>query len=100
MLRAFTRHRELATSVNKILRLSWTQNTGILSLTTSTDVKQILSEKIPEKQAELKEVKKTLADKTLSDVKVAMCLGGMRGIPGLLWETSLLDPEEGIRFRY
>jgi len=26
-------------------------------------------------------------------------MGGMRGIPGLLWETSLLDPEEGIRFR-
>lgn len=28
-----------------------------------------------------------------------MAIGGMRGIPGLLWETSLLDPEEGIRFR-
>lgn len=23
----------------------------------------------------------------------------MRGIPAMLWETSLLDPEEGIRFR-
>ncbi|KXZ47458.1 hypothetical protein GPECTOR_35g896 [Gonium pectorale] len=28
-----------------------------------------------------------------------MLCGGMRGIPGMLWETSLLDPEEGIRFR-
>lgn len=28
-----------------------------------------------------------------------MCIGGMRGIPGLLWETSLLDADEGIRFR-
>ncbi|GFZ00639.1 citrate synthase family protein [Actinidia rufa] len=28
-----------------------------------------------------------------------MVLGGMRGMTGLLWETSLLDPEEGIRFR-
>ncbi|GJU27383.1 citrate synthase, mitochondrial [Tanacetum coccineum] len=26
-------------------------------------------------------------------------LGGMRGMTGLLWETSLLDPDEGIRFR-
>lgn len=26
-------------------------------------------------------------------------IGGMRGIPAMLWETSLLDPEEGIRFR-
>ena len=30
---------------------------------------------------------------------VEQCVGGMRGIPGLLWQTSLLDPEEGIRFR-
>ena len=28
-----------------------------------------------------------------------MCIGGMRGIKGMLWETSLLDPAEGIRFR-
>lgn len=28
-----------------------------------------------------------------------MAIGGMRGIPGMLWETSLLDAEEGIRFR-
>ena len=28
-----------------------------------------------------------------------MALGGMRGITGLLWETSLLDADEGIRFR-
>ena len=29
----------------------------------------------------------------------AQAIGGMRGIPAMLWETSLLDPEEGIRFR-
>ncbi|KAA3489132.1 citrate synthase, mitochondrial [Gossypium australe] len=28
-----------------------------------------------------------------------MVIGGMRGMTGLLWETSLLDPDEGIRFR-
>ncbi|XVE86222.1 hypothetical protein DITRI_Ditri18aG0018200 [Diplodiscus trichospermus] len=26
-------------------------------------------------------------------------LGGIRGMTGLLWETSLLDPDEGICFR-
>ena len=26
-------------------------------------------------------------------------MGGMRGTPGFLYETSLLDAEEGIRFR-
>lgn len=25
--------------------------------------------------------------------------GGMRGIKGLVWETSVLDADEGIRFR-
>lgn len=28
-----------------------------------------------------------------------MVYGGMRGIKGLICETSVLDPEEGIRFR-
>ncbi|KAF8403907.1 hypothetical protein HHK36_012013 [Tetracentron sinense] len=28
-----------------------------------------------------------------------MVIGGMRGMTGLLWEPSLLDPDEGIRFR-
>lgn len=36
---------------------------------------------------------------SLGDTTVDMALGGMRGIKGMLWETSLLDPEEGIRFR-
>lgn len=29
----------------------------------------------------------------------AQMYGGMRGIKGLVCETSVLDPEEGIRFR-
>jgi len=35
----------------------------------------------------------------LGNVTVDQVIGGMRGIPGLLWETSLLDPDEGIRLR-
>jgi citrate synthase len=35
----------------------------------------------------------------LGETTVDMAMGGMRGIPGILWETSLLDVEEGIRFR-
>ena len=27
------------------------------------------------------------------------CLGGARGVKCMVWETSLLDAEEGIRFR-
>ncbi len=30
---------------------------------------------------------------------ISQMYGGMRGIKGLVTETSVLDPEEGIRFR-
>jgi citrate synthase len=32
-------------------------------------------------------------------MSVSQMYGGMRGIKGLVWEPSVLDPEEGIRFR-
>jgi len=35
----------------------------------------------------------------IGDVTVEMAMGGMRGIPGMLTETSYLDPIEGIRYR-
>lgn len=41
----------------------------------------------------------TQGDRILSQVSVSQVIGGMRGIPGLLWETSLLDAESGIHFR-
>lgn len=37
--------------------------------------------------------------RSLGEVTVDQAIGGMRGIKSMLWETSLLDPEEGIRFR-
>ena len=35
----------------------------------------------------------------VSEVTVAQVYGGMKGVTGLVTETSKLDPEEGIRFR-
>uniref|UniRef100_A0A1B0CK43 Citrate synthase n=2 Tax=Lutzomyia longipalpis TaxID=7200 RepID=A0A1B0CK43_LUTLO len=35
----------------------------------------------------------------MGEVTVDMMYGGMRGIKGLVCETSVLDPDEGIRFR-
>jgi len=65
----------------------------------STDLRSVVADKIPAQQERLKMIKKDHGDKVLGDVTVGMCIGGMRGIKGMLWETSLLDPEEGIRFR-
>ncbi|KAI8878589.1 citrate synthase [Backusella circina FSU 941] len=62
-------------------------------------LKERLAELIPEKQAEVKEFKKEFGSKPLGEVTVAQAYGGMRGIKGLIWEGSVLDAEEGIRFR-
>nr|XP_009861735.1 citrate synthase, mitochondrial-like [Ciona intestinalis] len=65
----------------------------------STDLKEVLAAKIPEKQSEIKEFKKEFGGAKVGDVSVDMMYGGMRGIKGMVWEPSVLDPEEGIRFR-
>ena len=62
-----------------------------------------LKEKFKEKaKAEAKNVKDFIAehgDKVVGDYTVAQVYQGMRGMTGLVTETSKLDPEEGIRFR-
>ncbi|KAG0250003.1 citrate (Si)-synthase, partial [Linnemannia exigua] len=54
---------------------------------------------IPEKREEVKQVKAEFGSKVLGETTVDMAYGGMRGIKGLIWEGSVLDAEEGIRFR-
>ncbi|KAK8166425.1 citrate synthase-like protein [Phyllosticta citrichinensis] len=61
------------------------------------DLKSTLKRVIPEKRELLKQVK-AHADKKLGDVKVENTLGGMRGLKAMVWEGSVLDPNEGIRF--
>ncbi|KAJ9076844.1 citrate (Si)-synthase [Entomophthora muscae] len=65
----------------------------------SATLKERLVQLIPEKQAEIKQIKAEHGSKPLGTVTVDMVYGGMRGIKGLIWEGSVLDPEEGIRFR-
>jgi len=49
--------------------------------------------------AEIKTLIKEHGDKKLGEYTVAQVYHGMKGIIGLVTETSKLDPEEGIRFR-
>ncbi|KAG6467896.1 hypothetical protein ZIOFF_072461 [Zingiber officinale] len=50
-------------------------------------------------QERLKKLKSDHGKVQLGNITADMVIGGMRGMTGLLWETSLLDPDEGIRFR-
>lgn len=49
--------------------------------------------------AEIKELLKEHGSKKIGEVTLSQIYQGMRGITGLVSETSLLDAQEGIRFR-
>ncbi len=49
--------------------------------------------------AEVKEIIKEHGDRIIGEVKLSQIYQGMRGITGLVTETSLLDSQDGIRFR-
>lgn len=48
---------------------------------------------------EVQKIRKEYGDVTLGEYNVSQALGGMKGIKGLVYEPSQLDPNEGIRFR-
>lgn len=62
-------------------------------------LKSRLAQLIPEKNNEIKEIKAKHGDKLLGECTVSQAYGGMRSVKSMVTETSLLDPEEGIRFR-
>lgn len=64
---------------------------------TEPDLKSTLESIIPEKRELLKEVK-SHADKKIGEITVGQVIGGMRTMKSMVWEGSVLDANEGIRF--
>ena len=62
-------------------------------------IKEQFIEKANAASAEIKEIIKEHGAKKIGEVTLAQIYQGMRGITGLVTETSLLDAQEGIRFR-
>ncbi|GAM90686.1 hypothetical protein ANO11243_087310 [Dothideomycetidae sp. 11243] len=60
-------------------------------------LKETLASVIPEKRELFKQVK-AHGGKKIGDVKVENTIGGMRGLKAMVWEGSVLDANEGIRF--
>lgn len=50
-------------------------------------------------QKEFKAFIKEHGDKKIDEVTIAQLFGGMRGVKSMIWEPSLLDAIEGIRFK-
>jgi citrate synthase len=62
-----------------------------------------LKEKFAAKMVPMREkvqgILKQSGEMKISDVSIAQAYGGMRSVKCMVWETSALDPIEGIRFR-
>jgi len=62
-------------------------------------IKDNFKEKADLQSKEIKGILEKYGNKKVEDVTLAQVYQGMRGITGLVTETSLLDANEGIRFR-
>src|SRR3954451_447377 len=62
-------------------------------------LKERFKAKADAESATIKELLKEHGNKKIGEVTLAQIYQGMRGITGLVSETSLLDAQEGIRFR-
>ncbi|TDL25451.1 citrate synthase [Rickenella mellea] len=62
-------------------------------------LKERLAQLIPAEIENVKAIRAEHGKKAFGQVTVDQVYGGMRGLPALLWDGSVLDAEEGIRFR-
>jgi citrate synthase len=63
------------------------------------EIKERFKAKADTVSAEIKQMLKEHGNKVVGEVTLSQIYQGMRGITGLVTETSLLDSNEGIRFR-
>lgn len=62
-------------------------------------IKERFKQKADATAEDIKQLLKEHGDKKIGEVQLSQIYQGMRGITGLVSETSLLDSEDGIRFR-
>ena len=62
-------------------------------------LKEKLASQIPGQRDEIRNLVKTYGDVVLTEATVAMAYGGMRGIKGLICDTSEVSPEKGLIIR-
>ena len=62
-------------------------------------LKQKFKEKAEVVRSEVRALIKENGSKKVDEVTLRQVFGGMRGVKSMIWETSNLDPTEGIRFR-
>ncbi len=63
------------------------------------NLKEKFASKMVPMRERIQKVLKEHGDMKISDVTIAQAYGGARSVKCMVWETSALDPMEGIRFR-
>jgi citrate synthase len=62
-------------------------------------LQDLLAEKIPAQREEIRGVLKEYGSKKISDVTVQQAYGGMRGVKGMICDTSVVEPDKGLIIR-
>ena len=65
----------------------------------SHHLKEKMGSIIAKRQAEVSAFKKQHSGTVIGEVTIGAVMGGMRGLPGMHYETSKLDANEGIAYR-
>jgi len=65
----------------------------------SHNLKQKMEHVIASRQKEVIAFRKEHGNTVVGEINVSQIMGGMRGMPGLMYETSKLDAMEGISYR-
>ena len=63
------------------------------------ELKQLFKSKADGLAAEIRDILKVHGNRKVGEVTLAQLYQGMRGITGIVSETSLLDSNDGIKFR-
>ncbi|KAK8864219.1 citrate synthase, mitochondrial [Kwoniella newhampshirensis] len=87
------------TALRAQLRPSFARTFASTPVSQAQSLKERLAELIPKEIENVKAVRAAHGAKSFGEVTVDQAYGGMRGIKGLIWEGSVLDADEGIRFR-
>jgi len=86
-------------SAKTLAKKAFGSNQVSLASRSVTTLSETLMAQVPEKQKNLATLKKEHGKKVIGEVTIDQCIGGARGVKCMLWETSNLDADEGIRFR-
>lgn len=57
------------------------------------------AEIVPQLRKEIGAIQKECGDKKISDVSIKQAFGGMRGIKGMICDTSVVEPDKGLIIR-